>query len=81
MSKFETGDQPCKKFTPDEEYEHLEYTHECPICFDVRVFCKNCYKDHHANGWESCKEKGLLLAEDIGETHNAIYNLDERKLP
>ena len=54
------GDQPCNNFMVG---DHGMYTspntpqpHECPDCLGTRYFCANCNRDHHENGWESCKK-------------------------
>jgi hypothetical protein len=53
---FETGKQPCDNFKPEDYYSHSGFTHECPYCLKQRVFCMNCLRDHHEDGWENCKE-------------------------
>lgn len=45
--------QPCDNFQPKDSYFGME-RHSCPGCEGTRVFCENCYKDHHSNGWNSC---------------------------
>lgn len=52
---FSVGEQPCDNFTPDSDYVRNGYAHECYKCGGIRVFCVNCHYDHHAGGWEACK--------------------------
>ena len=61
MNKFEKGEQPCGFYTPQidgNEYGTWENQHECMRCEGSIVsFCLNCYRDHHANGYETCKRE------------------------
>lgn len=58
--EYRKGQQPCDDFRRDEmEYEDgAEISHECPRCRGggVRVFCANCCRDHHADGWDTCTQ-------------------------
>ena len=62
MNKFEIGKQPCSDFKPESQYEQMNYTHHCSLCGGERVFCENCFKDHHSDGWGTC-----IKAEKRGE--------------
>ena len=54
MSEYTLGRQPCDKFHPMPN-EHGTYDrHICPECGELRVFCENCCRDHHENGWAEC---------------------------
>ena len=58
-TEYRTGQQPCETFTPDSDEEWFGYvSHCCPRCGGdgVRMFCLACCKDHHAGGWETCRE-------------------------
>lgn len=63
MSKYEVGQQPCQNFKPHRDgngYAEWDNAHECIFCAvayeNVTVsFCETCCKDHHANGYETCK--------------------------
>lgn len=67
---YEVGDQPCKKFDPQEadiEAAHgtgLPNVHQCPICWGRRSFCSTCYRDHHEHGWETCKPEAYRKSDD-----------------
>jgi hypothetical protein len=54
--QFTRGKQPCKAFTPSQEWWGSN-RHQCVYCGgDVVVsFCEGCNKDHHQNGYETCK--------------------------
>lgn len=56
--EFEKGKQPCSNFSPQlEENEHAVWPneHQCYKCGGTVSFCINCSKDHHENGYETCK--------------------------
>ena len=56
MSRYETGQQPCDKFEPHEIGHWGGFiVHQCPKCWGRRQHCVNCMKDHHEEGWETCK--------------------------
>ena len=55
--RFEQGQQPCSKFDPEDQYVHQGFTHQCYRCETGSVvFCKNCCRDHHEWGYETCKK-------------------------
>jgi hypothetical protein len=59
-SHFTIGKQPCANFNPKRDGNaHAEWdnVHQCTFCGgDVTVsFCLTCYRDHHENGWQTCK--------------------------
>jgi len=57
-SAFLKGQQPCENFRPQlERNEYAIWTnrHECYKCGGSVSFCEHCKKDHHANGYETCK--------------------------
>ena len=63
---FNEGKQPCKSFTPQEEGHfggaqiHTCYgfsVHDKRTCYSAVSFCKNCFTDHHMDGYETCKLK------------------------
>ena len=56
--KYSAGEQPCKKFLPDEMEMRWwgVASHYCPICGGSRVFCETCKRDHHSMGWQTCTE-------------------------
>lgn len=59
MSRFETGKQPCNNFNPQIEantYAQWENEHQCYKCGGIVSYCLNCYRDHHENGYETCKK-------------------------
>ena len=44
------------------EYAEWENRHECVFCRDgigTVSFCENCNRDHHNDGYETCKRIGL----------------------
>lgn len=55
--QFKVGKQPCSKFkSMDEDYRFSGNVHSCIYCNNKTVsFCENCCKDHHENGYETCK--------------------------
>ena len=57
---FKTGKQPCDNFKPAtevNEYASWDNLHECYRCKEGKVsFCDNCNRDHHTNGYDTCKE-------------------------
>lgn len=60
MSDLNQGQQPCNNYTAGEDDVSVlnagPIPHQCPNCFDgLRYFCTNCTRDHHENGWETCK--------------------------
>lgn len=59
LVSFKKGKQPCNDFKGQiEHHEHgsWENRHQCYKCGGIVSFCENCYKDHHDNGYETCKE-------------------------
>lgn len=54
---YTTGKQPCNSFTPQEDVGFGYSLYQCLKCdgLQARAFCLNCLRDHHANGWETCK--------------------------
>lgn len=57
--KFTVGQQPCDNYMPKidgNEYAMWDNEHECYKCDGTVSFCENCFWDHHANGYETCKE-------------------------
>lgn len=52
--EYRTGQQPCDNFTTVREEWFGPVRHQCPRCYDLRMFCGNCFQDHHRNGWETC---------------------------
>ena len=55
---YTVGKQPCDNFKPQmeaNEYAMWENLHQCYRCGGEVSFCLNCYKDHHKNGYETCK--------------------------
>jgi hypothetical protein len=58
--KFTIGQQPCNNFKG--KVEHHAYgswvnEHQCYRCRDDTTvsWCENCNRDHHENGYETCK--------------------------
>jgi len=60
-NRFAIGKQPCSDFKPKQEWFGSN-RHECIYCRldEVTVsFCENCVRDHHQDGYETCKfERG-----------------------
>jgi hypothetical protein len=67
---YRAGKQPCDRFNPGpcEQEEFAFLVHQCPLCGGLRMFCRNCYFDHHENGWETCD--AAKKGEDDGEVSN-----------
>jgi len=63
VTEFETGRQPCTNYKPEMavRWDSLwPNEHECVFCRDgggTVSFCENCNRDHHSNGYETCKVK------------------------
>jgi len=59
-SDFTVGQQPCNNFNPQIEYnEYAQWSnrHECyKHCGKTVSFCENCCRDHHEDGYDSCKQ-------------------------
>ena len=58
--KYETGQQPCSNFTPHQEanaYAIWDNVHCCIYCHKTVSWCKNCNRDHHEDGYETCDLK------------------------
>ena len=54
---YTIGKQPCDNLSPNEDENWFGASqHECPKCCGLRMFCTNCNRDHHKNGWDSCKD-------------------------
>lgn len=71
-SEFDNGPdqcQPCQEFHYEDSY--YGYTeHQCPLCSGWRIFCLNCYRDHHRNGWNSCNHSPVgELPKKCGRSH------------
>lgn len=66
MSKYEIGRQPCGQFVPKRDgngYGEWDNVHQCVFCVDSTVsFCESCCKDHHADGYETCRRIRLEAA-------------------
>jgi len=61
-SDFEIGRQPCGNFKPQLDSNGnamWDNRHECYKCGGLVSFCLNCYKDHHAYGYETCTVSDL----------------------
>jgi hypothetical protein len=62
-SQYELGQQPCRYLIrgdadiPALGHGNQANVHICPVCSGFRTWCENCRRDHHANGWETCKEE------------------------
>ena len=59
MSSFTKGKQPCSKLRPKQlqaGYDLIDDYHYCTRCTGKVLFCENCHKDHHSNGYETCSE-------------------------
>ena len=64
-SMYSRGQQPCQKpdFENDGNSEWFGLAeHECIFCSDMDrggrvLFCSNCHRDHHYNGYETCERK------------------------
>ena len=69
---FQENEQPCNDFQPEDSYEHLLWTHECPVCYGTRVFCKNCCTDHHAGGWEGCSTEAGFKRRYLGQWNETL---------
>lgn len=55
---FEIGKQPCNNFeSANENAGWSGNVHQCIRCYGEVSFCDNCKKDHHNNGYETCKRK------------------------
>jgi hypothetical protein len=55
---YRIGKQPCANYNPQMEMnEHAiwENVHECYRCKSNVSFCLNCMRDHHLDGYETCK--------------------------
>ena len=65
MSKYNEGRQPCEEFDAEEITLYGFTEHECFAPFDMPypaarcgqlvAWCRNCHKDHHANGYDTCR--------------------------
>lgn len=58
--EFTMGEQPCERFNQQldgNEYGAWGNIHECYKCSGKVSFCVNCCRDHHENGYETCKQK------------------------
>ena len=55
------GKQPCNNFQVSQDGVFGDLVpHDCYECGQTVAFCKNCFRDHHFNGYEFCnlnKEK------------------------
>ena len=63
FDEYQRGKQPCDKFTPNEHEEWFgTVRHGCPTCSreGCRMFCVNCNRDHHENGWDTCTPNNAL---------------------
>jgi hypothetical protein len=60
MKKYKEGKQPCDNFNLELNENGTYDVHECPVCKKRRVFCENCCRDHHENGWETCNVAGAV---------------------
>lgn len=55
-SKYEIGVQPvCESYSPEREGSPTE--RECPRCGSRVSFCLECGFDHHAWGWDTCRQR------------------------
>ncbi len=60
-NEYTVGEQPCQDYRPSEADSDelcgtgIANVHQCPICWGRRSFCDNCHRDHHEQGWETCK--------------------------
>lgn len=55
--EYRTGDQPCDNFCPADPGD-FGTVHDCySKCgrSGARIFCENCSRDHHKDGWDTCK--------------------------
>ncbi len=54
---YKKGNQPCNNFQVSEEGIYCDLVpHDCYKCRKSTVaFCKNCFRDHHYNGYETCE--------------------------
>lgn len=69
--RYTTGKQPCANFLRGDadimalgEGNRMN-CHQCPICEGNRAWCDNCCRDHHDNGWETCKPGTYSDAEPL----------------
>jgi hypothetical protein len=63
--KYEIGQQPCSDLTRQWEANvHGQWlnVHECYRCEKTVTYCENCRRDHHEDGYETCKPS------TVGET-------------
>jgi hypothetical protein len=58
--EYRTGEQPCDNFTPVNNEWFGPVRHGCPECYGLRMFCDNCSRDHHRNGWETCVSEHII---------------------
>ena len=54
---FKKGRQPCPNFRAGEESAFGGKPHCCQRCGEPVWFCKNCTRDHHFGGYETCNER------------------------
>ena len=50
ISPYSEGRQPCRAFQVD----RLNKARTCPGCNAMVQWCRNCARNHHAGGWETC---------------------------
>jgi hypothetical protein len=58
-NRFSVGQQPCAAYRPAievNEFAAWENAHECIRCGGIVSYCTACCHDHHAGGWETCRE-------------------------
>ena len=56
--------QPCSDFqNPYHDPTGLENSHICPRCGGIRHMCRNCNRDHHDGGWQSCLNEQIKSLE------------------
>lgn len=61
-SAFAVGRQPCQEFKPKRDgngYGEWDNRHECYRCAGLVSFCENCTRDHHADGYETCRAEAV----------------------
>lgn len=59
-NRFTIGRQPCQDYVPKLDgngYAEWDNVHQCIYCGDDTTvsFCLTCCRDHHENGYETCK--------------------------
>lgn len=63
---YAVGKQPCQSLnrkTDGNPHAVWLNVHQCYRCNGTVSFCENCYRDHHYNGYESCKRGGSAAEE------------------